>query len=368
MGTTGFTMKWASIFLIASMAMAKPAEDKSGKAFSLFSVVQFANLQCTAATMTDMLGVCHTSEECDDKGGVVSGNCASGFGVCCVVTVDLAVTGGTATVSHNLTYIQSANFPTTFSATGTVAAATYMFPIATTSDIGHIRLDFQTGNFEAPDVADGDCTNHDTITVTTTAVGTVGFNQLCGHLTGSHIYIQTGGTTSGNQLNIATTTNNFARSWKILVSLIEMDNPSRPVPAACLQYFIGASGRIQSFNFADSAGAAGALLQFLNYRACIRPQALFNCFTPSQPGGTVDSFNLQGGAGVAANGQAACVNEYVKINGIRYCAEVLASVAAETAPQPITSSRFEIEVRTATAARRAASSGYDLTYSQSETC
>lgn len=361
-------MKWASILLIASMAMAKPAEDKSGKAFSLFSVVQFANLQCTAATMTDMVGVCHTSEECDAKGGVVSGNCASGFGVCCVVTVDLAITGGTAAISNNLTYIQSANFPTTFSATGTVAAATYMFPIATTSDIGHIRLDFQTGNFEAPDVADGDCTDHDTITFTTTAVGTVGFNQLCGHLTGSHIYIQTGGTTSGNQLNIQTTTNLFARSWKILVSLIEMDNPSRPVPAGCLQYFIGASGRIQSFNFVDSAGAAATLLRFLNYRACIRPEAGAKCVTYSESGGTVASFNLEGGAGIAKMGQANCDQEYVKINGIRHCGEVLNTVEDQTAPKPISSSRFEIEVRTAGDTRRAASSGYDLTFSQSEAC
>jgi len=360
-------MKWASILLIASMATAKPAEDKSGKAFSLFSVVQFANLQCTAATMTDMVGVCHTSEECDDKGGVVSGNCASGFGVCCVVTVDLAVTGGTATISNNVTYIQSANFPSTFGATGTVAAATYMFPIATTSDIGHIRLDFQTGNFEAPAAGDGDCTGHDAITVTTTAVGTFGFNSLCGHLSGSHIYIQTGGTTSGNQLNIQTTVANFARSWKILVSLIEMDNPSRPVPAGCLQYFIGASGRIQSFNFADSAGAAGALLQFLNYRACIRPEAGAKCVTYSEAGGNVASFNLEGGA-VAASGPAACDQEYLRINGIRQCGEFLSTTAGQTASKPISSSRFEIEVRTATAVRRAASSGYDLIYSQSDSC
>ena len=49
------------------------------------------------------------------------------------------------------------------------------------------RLDFDTGNFEAPALADGDCAGHDQITYTTPfTAGSVGFEALCGHLTGSH--------------------------------------------------------------------------------------------------------------------------------------------------------------------------------------
>ena len=33
-----------------------------------------------------MLGLCVTSEQCTEDGGEASGNCASGFGVCCMVT------------------------------------------------------------------------------------------------------------------------------------------------------------------------------------------------------------------------------------------------------------------------------------------
>ena len=50
---------------------------------SLFSVVQFKNNECTATS--GLTGVCYSSTECTDNGGSASGNCASGFGVCCIV-------------------------------------------------------------------------------------------------------------------------------------------------------------------------------------------------------------------------------------------------------------------------------------------
>jgi hypothetical protein len=74
-------MKWLSLLVMASIAMAKDARDK--KSFSLFSVVTFPNSECTTAMDAAMQGVCQTGEECRDKGGTWSGNCASGFGVCC---------------------------------------------------------------------------------------------------------------------------------------------------------------------------------------------------------------------------------------------------------------------------------------------
>lgn len=49
---------------------------------SLFSIVRFPNTACT--TSTQLNGTCFTSAECSSNGGVGSGTCASGFGVCCV--------------------------------------------------------------------------------------------------------------------------------------------------------------------------------------------------------------------------------------------------------------------------------------------
>ena len=46
--------------------------------FSLFSIVTFPNGGC-ASQDASRNGTCYTSEECLDKSGTVSGNCASGY-------------------------------------------------------------------------------------------------------------------------------------------------------------------------------------------------------------------------------------------------------------------------------------------------
>ena len=40
---------------------------------------------CTAMSDNDLKGTCHTPEECGALGGTQDGNCASGFGTCCVI-------------------------------------------------------------------------------------------------------------------------------------------------------------------------------------------------------------------------------------------------------------------------------------------
>lgn len=60
------------------------AIDKS-KLFSLFTVVQFNNTQCNATSSSvTYTGVCYTAAECTRIQGTAVGNCASGYGVCCV--------------------------------------------------------------------------------------------------------------------------------------------------------------------------------------------------------------------------------------------------------------------------------------------
>ena len=39
---------------------------------------------CTVQGDDTMKGTCYTSEECTDFGGIARGNCAQGFGTCCV--------------------------------------------------------------------------------------------------------------------------------------------------------------------------------------------------------------------------------------------------------------------------------------------
>ena len=49
---------------------------------SLFTIVTFKNDLCTSTSGNN--GTCYSSSDCSKLGGVASGTCASGFGVCCL--------------------------------------------------------------------------------------------------------------------------------------------------------------------------------------------------------------------------------------------------------------------------------------------
>ena len=87
---------------------------------SLFSIVQFPNEECTSSTSTTTTGTCYTASECTSRSGSASGTCASGFGVCCVITTS---TCG-ATLSANITYIRNPGYPSSFTPTSTGTCTT----------------------------------------------------------------------------------------------------------------------------------------------------------------------------------------------------------------------------------------------------
>ena len=43
------------------------------------------NSGCQAVSDTALQGICNTQQQCTDIGGSADGNCAAGFGVCCIV-------------------------------------------------------------------------------------------------------------------------------------------------------------------------------------------------------------------------------------------------------------------------------------------
>ena len=47
--------------------------------------MSFPNKQCTSASDDFTFGTCLSATECGEAGGMKDGNCASGFGVCCVI-------------------------------------------------------------------------------------------------------------------------------------------------------------------------------------------------------------------------------------------------------------------------------------------
>merc|ERR1740129_2044844 len=206
---------------------------RNKKIFSLFTIVNFPNDQCTAKSDTSLFGTCYTASECTNKGGSADGNCAAGFGACCTFTLS---TCGTV-VSQNIAYIQNPSYPTAYSTTGTCAFS--VTPLS--SDICQLRLDFD--NFDIVETTTGVCT--DSLTI----AGPTGRNpmDLCGTLTGFHVYVENGRSTTATTFTF-TTASTSGITWKARVSQIECSSLARG-PPDCNQYHTGQSGTVVSYNW-----------------------------------------------------------------------------------------------------------------------
>merc|ERR1719238_1772000 len=149
--------------------------------FSLFSIVTFPNQGC-ASQSSGRNGTCYTSSECKKKGGTTSGNCAAGFGVCCL----FIVTSTSTTISENCTYIQNPSYPSVYSET---SALTYTINKCSAS-VCAVRLDFETfataGPSATTETSGGVCTDSFVVT------GTSGLSTpvICGSNAGQHLYME----------------------------------------------------------------------------------------------------------------------------------------------------------------------------------
>jgi len=250
---------------------------KQGKVFSLFNVVQFPNDVCTTTSQTFTKGTCLASSECSSKSGTATGNCAAGFGVCCVFSIS---TCG-STIKENCTYITNPGFPNTYSTTGSCD-----FTVEKSSaDICQLRLEFNTFTMNImPTNTIGANSNYGccgsscatiiivatTPTDSITLEGQSGVNPpaVCGINTGSHMYLETGADATD------TATIKFylgsgatgSRQWNIKVMQISCTAAWR-VPSGCVQYYTGVSNNVKSFGY-----ASGQLLQKQNYNACVRQE------------------------------------------------------------------------------------------------
>merc|ERR1712026_561815 len=355
----GFEMKWTlCLFFVASVATAMP-QNKKGKAFSLFSVVTFPNVECTTTMTPAMKGTCVTQEECQNTGNTVataSGNCASGFGVCCFrcITEPGAVT-------ESLTHIESEGFPTPVAALAAepVTPLNRAFPIMTDSSVCAVKFDFINVQLKDPAAA-GTC--DDTLTVVTPARNPgAGFvpGALCGVLTGQHVYVDvnTAGGAMAATININNDNTPFNRVWKILVQRIACNSPDLP-PAGCLQFFTGLSGLITSFNGARMNNAQ-QMIENQQYRVCIKRGAGMCSVTyrEADAAGQIDSFglgpananptpaagNVGGPTGVAAC--AAATHQFITIQPIgKICGGVLSPVEGQAVAGPVTSNEFGLTV------------------------
>jgi len=289
------------LFTSASATAEEPAavgnRHGAGRAFSLFSIVQFPNAGCTASSSSTTYGTCYTATECTEKGGSADGNCASGFGVCCLITTN---TCG-STVSTNTSYIRNPNYPSSYTPTSTGSCEIKVSKCS--DDVCQLRADFQTMSGFAASV--GVCSDK------FTAEGQTGVNppSVCGTNTDYHMYTEFGATSTDTiTLTITYGSTTTAKTWNVLLRQISC-TATWKAPTDCVQYFTGATGTIQSYNFAGAQ-----LLNSMYYNNCIRTEAGYcKIQYKESTGQTPDTFGLKASSGNAEASAGGCPASFLFI-------------------------------------------------------
>jgi len=121
-----------AIIALTSCAALPASDEKQGK-IGIFNVVRFPNDVCKGSGSLN--GTCYTKEECSNRKGTASGECANGFGVCCVISLTC---GGSS--SDNCTNLVQA------ATTSPTTDCQYKIcPVS--SSVNRIRLDLSVSNF-----------------------------------------------------------------------------------------------------------------------------------------------------------------------------------------------------------------------------
>ncbi|XP_020716701.1 uncharacterized protein LOC101449661 [Ceratitis capitata] len=228
------------------------------------------------------IGNCFNIYECRAKGGTAKGECAMGFGVCCIF-----IASCNTTISNNITYLVSPQFPS-FMPSNYSAPCNFKIQLMS-NEVSQLRIDFYHFSVGQPNRRTGSC-DGDVFAVNGGPSGTL---TLCGQNSGQHIYYEVGGaaaprqTLFGNlrpltfsqlypnnsvsEMPIIEISMNFTqrfqpiRLWEIRIAQIPF---SQRAPVGCLQYHTGTEGIIQTFNFAEN----GRHLANQNYRICMRQE------------------------------------------------------------------------------------------------
>merc|ERR1711935_51893 len=375
------TMRVWIFLILAGICLAD--QERNDRMFSLFSVVQFKNDPCTSsdkissASTTNRNGTCVTSSECIERSGSAKGNCAAGFGVCCV---QILKDDSDTDVNYNDTYIQNPDYPNSYGDEGTITYKVNKID----STICFLRLDFE--QFDVIGMTLGGagptCEAGDHIEITGTGSG-LDFPAVCGNLAGQHMYISMG-QDDGDSANIKVVVNGDGagetRKWEIEVSQLPCNSNYSP-PEGCTQWFTEPSGTISDFGGSDNILQDG-----LNYNVCLR-QNMGYCCVEYQTCGTTGDFGVRTQAIADAPAQVGsgtnCADDWISIDGAgascgniiginKFCKDILGYKNAGPDPDYIDipicdcTPPFQIGVHTATPLDTAilADTGFCLNYRQ----
>merc|ERR1712226_751919 len=198
-----------ALFVVAAtLASATASEERDPKLFPIFQVVKFGNNECNSGGTRN--GTCYTQQECTAKGGTSSGSCASGYGVCCVMTMEC----GTTSNMNNTYLVQEA----ITDPTGKMPCTYKVCKCG--DDICRIRLDFTSFSISGPSTvttalagaSHGDCT---TDSFTVTSPGNQMPPVICGQNTGQHMILDASDMCHELSFNLA---GSQSRSWDIKVT------------------------------------------------------------------------------------------------------------------------------------------------------
>merc|ERR1719281_2026455 len=251
-----------------------------------------------------MNGTCYTADECTSRDGVASGSCAEGYGVCCIITVSC---GGST--SENCTYLSQAASTTPNTDSDDLNQQCSYSICPRTSTVNRIRLDlmmFMIAGPTEPGSLDGAATNTELMN---NAVGQCTGDTfqagnspvICGANDGQHMIVDSDGSSCVTALFTfgAGTVN---RRYTIHVIQYELTNEMGG-PPGCLQFFTGATGLVQTFNWQTATTSVHLASQ--SYDVCVRKMIgmCVICWAPETTGTadtTVGSFGVNNGGRSAA--------------------------------------------------------------------
>jgi len=304
--------------LLAIFATSVYAIDRNEheKSIGIFNVVKFPNNVCNADN-TNMNGTCYTAEECESRDGTASGSCADGYGVCCIITV---ACGGTT--AENCTYLQqeASNSPRFDSDTLNTQCSYKICP--QTSSVNRIKLELRTFTIAPPGVPtalDGTAAGTDFMNTNIGQCMDDTFSAgnspiICGANSGQHMIVDTDGESCVTALfswGLATQ----SRSYTIHVIQYESTNEMGG-PPGCLQFFTGATGLVQTFNWQTTTTSTHLANQ--NYDVCVRKMIdrCVICWSPEVTGddNTMGTFGVNNG-GFSMNGDALSAAGVAKCGG-----------------------------------------------------
>jgi len=275
-----------------------PKPDEAKRFLSLFTIVSFKNDACTSLTGNN--GTCFSARDCDSQGGIKSGTCASGFGVCCLFS---STCGGVTTI--NGTYFQSSGYPSTYDSVGSCQLTINKCA----ESVCQLRLDVENMVLAQPESTDHKC-DFDQFIVS----GGSPIPAICGTNKGLHMYVDMGlSTNSPVVLTVVSAGNSFSRSFSVKVTQIECDSLAKAADG-CLQYFTGVSGQMFSFNYND---AAGLQLSNTDYSMCVRMERNFCGIQYTACPDTINtapqSFSISGGTNTGSQVGTGCSTDWLTI-------------------------------------------------------